>query len=189
MKKMTQRLRQAKTWLERAKIAEDKVPGTPFDYIFDEAKDAKLCAKLGIRGNQLMHLQNLGVRFAEIILRGDSQTLRKIALALDDWKWHKPKPDHDLVVFCNLMAMFPPGGVRVKLDTKSKRLVRNGVYGRMTVGALVSALNQRFPDHGENRMRYDESIRKKFKRYAAMFNVDLPDERKLKTGHNSAKKV
>lgn len=189
---MTERIRRATTWRERAAIAQDKLPGTPFDHLFIHARDALQCQTLGKTGNRNRELGILGCWLANVILRGDSTTLKKLALALDAWKWHRPKPDADLIVFCSLMAMFPPGGTKTMLNAKTKRIAPGGVYGPMTIEALMTALNRNFPDHGEKRERYDEAIRKKFKRYAKEFGVRLPDERKSKrktTGHNPAKKV
>ncbi len=172
MKKMIERIRDANTWNARASIAANKEPGTPFDSLFDEAKHAKQCAKHGIRRNQEMHLQNLGLKLAGIILRGESQTLHDMARALDTWKRHKAKPNHELVVLFNMAGMFGTGWRKLRTIAKDGKITR-GILGKpLAMRDMRATLAERIADYSEEDW---QSSRKKIKRYAKEFGIPLDE--------------
>ena len=84
----------SKNWHEQIAWASDRLLGTKFDRIFMAVQQAKALEA----GKQHPDVAEkiyafLGEQFAEIIQRGDSQSLHDLGDALNKWKKHEPQPD------------------------------------------------------------------------------------------------
>lgn len=168
MKKLIARIRTARTWQEQVDIADDRFPGTQFDSIFIAAHDAKKEGELRKVGNRDHTHKSLGEWLANVILAGDSKTLRKLALALDVWKWHRPKPDHELKTLCALAGMFPPGWRKTRL--KRGKIVDAGAGRLVSMRDVKRNLKRNDPDFTEAKW---ESSRRRIQRYAKELGIQL----------------
>lgn len=170
MKKLIDRIRDGKTWRERARIAEDRFPGTPFDSLFQAAHQIVQDGQLGMTGNRDRGLMALGDWLKRVILKGDSKTLRKAAIALNDWKWHTPKPDYDLIALFTLADMFPPGR-RPLLRWKGK----TPVFGKrikepVAMRHIKKSIARMDPSFSEDEW---ERRKRRIQRYAREFRIPL----------------
>lgn len=113
MKKLTA-LKQARTWQERLAIAEDKLPGTKYDRIFELVEVARFYAtKAELAGERRGLLEGLGSWLAEVIERRDWHVLHEFADALLDLKKHRPRKDEVRETLIALFGMFP----KAKIET------------------------------------------------------------------------
>jgi hypothetical protein len=194
MKSLTDKIREAKTWQERAKLARNEQPGTAFDHFFVAAQKTKEFQKVA-PGLTRQNLEGLGVELANIILAGDSQTLHQMADALNIWKRHKPKPDHALDALFSLTGMFPPGwketwGVvqypkRKRVSPPPSATARDKVALR----DIKTSLLKRNPAMTEEAWLNE---RRKIQRYAKAFGIPLDRSAGRPAGdlrHNRGRKV
>src|SRR5882724_8697222 len=131
MKKLTRKIRAAKTWQERADIARDELPGTSFDCIFEKAQIAKIMEAKNQNITRQFH-QQLGSWLTSIILNKEIQELHAMADALAELKRHKPKPDYDLEALFFMSGICPPGWTKtyVKINPKTGQFMFNPKTGR-----------------------------------------------------------
>jgi hypothetical protein len=101
MKKLIEKIRVAKTWQARVKIAQDKLPGTFFDPVFEEAQ---LAADMETKYRPITRQchELMGKWLAARILKGETQVLHALADALAKLKRHKPKRNYELEVLSRL---------------------------------------------------------------------------------------
>lgn len=200
MKNMTERIRQAKTWQERVRIAEDKTPGTRFDSLFQLVKDARIFATVvKCPGDRRIRLQAVGEWLADVIEAGNSQELHDLAEALNTWRRHKPNPDIVLVTLFSMAGMFYPGWERnwVQVDHATGKVLGHGVSPgtRVTLATRDFIRNIRrnyFAEKsdrewkellGANQMKWE----KKLRRYAKAIGFELDDKSgrpPVKSRHN-----
>jgi hypothetical protein len=181
MKKLVQQLREAKTWQERVKLAENKTPHTKFDDLFALVKDARFFVTVAKSpGDRRIRLEAIGEWLANVIEAGDSRQLCDMAKALNIWKRHEPEPDQLLIVLFELAGMFPRGWKRTwaTIDQRTGRVIRRGLpatkHDNIAMRDIEMNLRRRNPA-----MRDDAwkkvwlAQRKRAQRYAKTFSIKL----------------
>ena len=177
MKKLMDKIRKARTWQERAKIAQDKLPGTSFDPVFEEAQTADEMENKYQPITRQCH-ERLGKWLAEIILNRKTQVLYEMADALASLKRHKPKRNYDLEVLFSMSGLFPPGWTKrwiTGFDPKSKLPIRGlpaGTRDAIAVRDIKQNLARLDPNFDEDKW---ETRRRKIQRYAKEFEIPLDD--------------
>jgi|SRR5208282_746736 len=177
MKKIIQKIRAAKTWQERARIAQDKLPGTSFDQVFEHAQLAKDMATKYRPITRQCH-ERLGEGLASIILNGKTQVLHDMAAALGVWKRHRPKPNFELIALFSMSGMFPPGWTKTWGKDASGKLapgytpVAPGTRDIIAMRDIKASLARHDPNFNEGKW---ESSRRKIQRYAKEFKIPLDD--------------
>jgi hypothetical protein len=182
MNTFIERIRAAKDWRERLKLAENKTPGTPFDEIFTHTEFAlEMLAQNRTPGDPAAWLAkdilyNLGEALARVISRGDSTALNDMATALNIWKRHKPEPDKALMVLFGLTGLFSRGWKQrwVTLDQKTGKVIRRGlpdtVREKIAMRDIKANLLRFNPKMSEKEW---EASRRKILRYAKEFGIEL----------------
>jgi hypothetical protein len=179
MKKLVRQLKQTKSCQERVKLAENKQPGTAFDYIFERAQEAKQFEKLHPNITR-EHLYRLGLHLANAILRGDSKTLHDMADALriwNTWQHRRPETDKALVVMLSLTGMFRKGWRKrwVTLDEKTGRVIRVGLPpGREKVAMRDIEANLRRLDPTMTKVQW-LAIKRKIQRWKHLYHIPLDE--------------
>ena len=166
MKSLIARFKAAKTWQERAAIAEDSHPVTQFNTFFERADRAMRFAKQGAVGNAQRTAMELGAGFAETITKRDWQTLRDMADALAAWKRHVPEPDYVLIVIASMAGMFPPGWSKKWKITK----LRKGTKDALTYADIIKMIERIDPNFCD---RSPQADKKKIQRYAKQLGIIL----------------
>jgi hypothetical protein len=175
MKKIIQKIRAAKTWQERVKIAQDKLPGTFFDPVFEETQLAgDMETKYRPITRQCHEL--IGGWLAARILKGETQVLHALADALAKLKHHKPKRNYELEVLFSRNGMFYPGWEKNWGRDSSGKLVPG--YTLIPPGTRVTnamrdmkeSLAKIDPNFSESTW---ENRRRKIQRYAKEFKIPL----------------
>lgn len=105
------KIRESKNWASLMTLAKDVWPGTELDYLifeltcladyFDQfLKDGK---KSDLHDEQLRAVRDIGFHFAKIIKHRKTDSLRKLADAVDEYDKHEPNPDKirmEMLFFC-----------------------------------------------------------------------------------------
>ena len=175
MKKLIKKIRVAKNWQERAEIARDKFPGTPFDRVFELAQTAEEMKTKYLPISRQDH-ERLGEWLASIILNGNVQVLHAMAKALAVFKRHKPKRNYELEVLFLRSGMFYPGWEKNWGRDSSGKVVPG--YTPISPDARVTNAMR---DIKESLARIDpnfsestwENRRRKIQRYAKEFKIPL----------------
>ncbi|MEJ0089069.1 MAG: hypothetical protein WDM80_04860 [Limisphaerales bacterium] len=175
MKTMMRKIRAAKIWRERVKIAQDKLPGTSFDPFFERAQIAK-DAETKCRPIARQCHEHLGVWLAEIILNREIQVLHDMANALAMLKRHKPKRNYELEVLFLRNGLFYPGWEKNWGKDSSGKLLpgRTPISQKARVTNAMRDIKESLarldPDFNEDMW---EKRRRKIQRYAKEFKIPL----------------
>jgi hypothetical protein len=160
-KKTLAAIRGANSWHRRLDLANDLFPGTEFDLIFEPARVAfELARAAWPRANKALDLrqlwkkapaisreiwQRLGFDLARLIETGDSETLHRVADALNKWKRHVPDPDPIRATIIALDGM----GKSVAVRTPSGRLRKKRLPGPSVRDVLRNLRLQGIPTNEE----------------------------------------
>jgi len=120
MKKLA-RLRQAKGWTEKFRVAADVLPGTEFDELLSTLAFADVIAE-HVPAAARPKFEEAGRLLARIAALGDSDQLRRMADALDKIRAHEPNPDRR---FLAVLKAYPPG-TTITMRALLRRLRANG---------------------------------------------------------------
>jgi hypothetical protein len=182
MKTMIGRIRQAKTWQERVKLALNETPGTDFDHIF---KDAGLATEIKALHSAIA--LSLGAKLVQTIQAGESQTLHNMANALNSWKRHKPKPNYYLAALFGVAGCFPPDWWKTwGVDEKGKlspSYRRVPAKHRKNISMLTVIQNWKRIDP-KSAAKEELGVRRMIQRYAREFGIPLdksPGRKKIAT--------
>ena len=182
MKKMMQRIRAAKTGRDRGKIAEDTLPGTPYDSLFHYARLAQEHKTKNLPFARDC-IAKLGNWLAAIIVNNDIPELHNLATALALLKHHKPKRNYDLEALFTMHGMFPPGWLEKSVvKDEAGQLICDPATGRPIIVAkpghkiamrdLKQNIKRIDPDFDEDKW---EHRRRNIQRYAKEFKIPLDD--------------
>lgn len=191
MKSLIERIRRAKTWQERAEIAENKFPGTPFDGVFERAALAKKVETVNPRAMRQIYIE-LGELLARKIQEKNVNFFHDLGSAIAEWKSHKGKPDYDLMTLCSMAGLFPRGWTKRAARFVNGKPIRGlpaGARDTIAMRDLKQNLERIDPDFNEDDWN---TRRRKIQRHAKNLKIPLDDRAgkpKNELRHNPSKKL
>jgi hypothetical protein len=163
-------IRNAKDWRDQLTIAEDKEPVTPFDNLFTEAKLALFLFEKGDAGSKGF-LVEIGLFFARLLKKGDSNTLDQLSRALNTRRNHKQDRSNAAIIRRTLIArngMFPPG--KPSRRHVGNKLITQGTWSKQSVREVIESLKSRGVKIDKS--NYD-IIRREIQRQRKKLNIPL----------------
>jgi len=127
--KKLKRLREAKGWTEKFRIAADVSPGTRFDEFFEGLIAAAYLVH-HVPAAAAPKFEWAGKFLAGLVLEGDAATLREMAEALVVFAHHKPQPDRRIMEALEAPLADPEGacepGTTISMRDLLRRLREKG---------------------------------------------------------------